>query len=44
LNEINTIPGFVSISMYPRLLRAAGYEDAEVLRELIRLAFERDKA
>ncbi len=44
LNEINTIPGFVSISMYPRLLRAAGYADAEVLRELIRLAFERDKA
>ncbi len=44
LNEINTIPGFVNISMYPRLLRAAGYGDAEVLKELIRLAFERDKA
>lgn len=42
LNEINTIPGFVSISMYPRLLRFAGYGDADVLRELIRLAFERD--
>ncbi len=43
LNEVNTIPGFVSISMYPRLLRAAGYGNADVLRELIRLAFERDK-
>ncbi len=43
LNEINTIPGFVSISMYPRLLRAAGYGDAEVLQELIRLAFLRDQ-
>ncbi len=43
LNEVNTIPGFVSISMYPRLLRAAGYANADVLRELIRLAFERDK-
>ena len=42
INEINTIPGFVSISMYPRLFRAAGYSDAELLRELIRLAFKRD--
>ncbi|HHW93631.1 MAG TPA: D-alanine--D-alanine ligase [Clostridiaceae bacterium] len=44
LNEINTIPGFVSISMYPRLLRSAGYGDAEVLRELVRLALVRDKS
>lgn len=41
LNEINTIPGFVSISMYPRLFRAAGYGDAQLLRELIRLALAR---
>lgn len=42
LNEINTIPGFVSISMYPRLFREAGYGDAELLRELIKFAFLRD--
>lgn len=44
LNEINTIPGFVSISMYPRLLRAAGYRDEEPLEELIRLAFQRQES
>ncbi|NLA95889.1 MAG: D-alanine--D-alanine ligase [Clostridiaceae bacterium] len=42
LNEINTIPGFVSISMYPRLFRAAGYEDGELLEKLIRLAMQRE--
>ncbi len=42
LNEINTIPGFVSISMYPRLFRAAGYKDEELLEKLIRLAFTRE--
>ena len=41
LNEINTMPGFVKISMYPRLFRAAGYGDAQVLRELIDLALAR---
>lgn len=41
LNEINTIPGFVSISMYPRLFRAAGYKDGELLDKLIQLAFTR---
>ncbi len=41
LNEINTMPGFVSISMYPRLFRAAGYGDAQLLRELINLALAR---
>lgn len=41
LNEINTIPGFVSISMYPRLFRAAGYKDGELLEKLIELAMTR---
>lgn len=41
LNEINTIPGFVRISMYPRLMRAAGYTDAGLLEKLIELALER---
>ena len=42
LSEINTIPGFVSISMYPRLFRAAGYRDGELLEKLIGLALTRE--
>lgn len=42
LNEINTIPGFVDISMYPRLMRAAGFRDTDLVRRLIELAFSRE--
>ena len=42
LNEINTIPGFVNISMYPRLFREAGYTDAALLSRLIELALARE--
>lgn len=38
LNEINTIPGFTEISMYPQLWRAAGMETPELVEELLRLA------
>jgi D-alanine-D-alanine ligase len=41
VNEINTIPGFTSISMYPRLWQLTGLEYSELLDELIRLALER---
>jgi len=41
LNEINTIPGFTSISMYPKLWAATGLSYPELLDELIRLAIER---
>lgn len=41
LNEINTIPGFTSISMYPKLWEASGIPYAELLDRLIRLALER---
>jgi D-alanine-D-alanine ligase len=41
LNEINTIPGFTQISMYPKLWEASGLGYAELLDELIRLALER---
>jgi D-alanine-D-alanine ligase len=41
LNEINTIPGFTSISMYPKLWEASGLSYRELLDELIRLAIER---
>jgi D-alanine-D-alanine ligase len=41
LNEINTIPGFTSISMYPKLWAASGLPYPKLLEELIRLAAER---
>ncbi|HMN68658.1 MAG TPA: D-alanine--D-alanine ligase, partial [Bdellovibrionales bacterium] len=41
LNEINTIPGFTKISMYPKLWEASGLAYADLLDELIRLAIER---
>jgi D-alanine-D-alanine ligase len=44
LNEINTIPGFTSISMYPKLWLASGLSYPELLDRLIRLALERHKA
>ena len=39
-NEINTLPGFTSISMYPKLFAASGIPYSELLDELIRLALE----
>lgn len=42
LNELNTIPGFTSISMYPKLWEASGVPYEELLDELIRLAMERN--
>lgn len=41
INEINTIPGFTSISMYPKLWEASGLPYPALLDELIRLARER---
>ncbi|MGA0787447.1 MAG: D-alanine--D-alanine ligase family protein [Ilumatobacteraceae bacterium] len=40
-NEINTIPGFTPISMYPKLWQASGVAYAELIDELIQLALER---
>nr|MBN1229291.1 D-alanine--D-alanine ligase [Anaerolineae bacterium] len=46
MNEINTIPGFTSISMYPRLWEASGLPYPELIDRLIMLALDRhmDKA
>jgi D-alanine-D-alanine ligase len=46
LNEVNTIPGFTSISMYPKLWEATGIPFRELVDKLIELAFEmhREKA
>ena len=43
LNEINTIPGFTSISMYPKLWEASGIPYSRLLDRLIELAFERHR-
>jgi D-alanine-D-alanine ligase len=41
VNEINTIPGFTPISMYPMLWQASGVSYPELVDELVRLALER---
>jgi D-alanine-D-alanine ligase len=41
VNEINTIPGFTKISMYPKLWEASGISYTELVDRLIRLALER---
>jgi D-alanine-D-alanine ligase len=41
LNEINTMPGFTSISMYPKLWAASGLEYADLIDRLIELGLER---
>jgi D-alanine-D-alanine ligase len=44
LNEVNTIPGFTSISMYPKLWQASGLSYPELLDKLITLALQRHEA
>jgi D-alanine-D-alanine ligase len=44
LNEVNTIPGFTSISMYPKLWEASGVAYPELVDRLIELAIERHEA
>jgi D-alanine-D-alanine ligase len=41
VNEINTLPGFTSISMYPKLWEASGLSYGDLLDQLIALAIER---
>jgi D-alanine-D-alanine ligase len=43
LNEINTLPGFTSISMYPKLWEATGLKYTDLLDKLIELALDRHK-
>jgi D-alanine-D-alanine ligase len=40
LNEINTMPGFTSISMFPRCFEQSGMSFTELVSELIELALE----
>jgi D-alanine-D-alanine ligase len=41
LNEINTMPGFTSISMYPKLWAASGVQYSELISRLIQLGLDR---
>ena len=41
INEINTMPGFTEISMYPKMWEATGLPFTELLQQLIQLAEER---
>lgn len=40
INEINTMPGFTSISMYPKLMTCSGYSAQDLIKSLIRLALK----
>ena len=42
-NEINTLPGFTSISMYPKLFAASGISGGQLIDELLNLALEATK-
>jgi D-alanine-D-alanine ligase len=44
LNEVNTIPGFTSISMYPKLWEASGLSYPALIDRLVELAVERHEA
>jgi D-alanine-D-alanine ligase len=44
LNEINTIPGFTNVSMYPRMWEASGLSYPELVDRLVQLAIERHEA
>ena len=41
VNEVNTIPGFTTISMYPKMWEASGLPYPQLLDRLIQLALER---
>ena len=42
-NEINTLPGFTSISMYPKLFAASGIPSEQLIDELLKLAMEAEE-
>jgi D-alanine-D-alanine ligase len=44
VNELNTIPGFTEISLYPKLWEASGLPFPRLIERLIALGLERHKA
>jgi D-alanine-D-alanine ligase len=43
LSEINTIPGFTPISLFPRMTAAGGYDFSATCERVVELALEREK-
>jgi D-alanine-D-alanine ligase len=43
INEVNTLPGFTQISMYPKLWEATGIPYRDLITRLIELALDRQK-
>jgi D-alanine-D-alanine ligase len=43
INEVNTLPGFTQISMYPKLWEASGIPYGKLITQLIELAVERQQ-
>lgn len=43
LNEVNTLPGFTKISMYPKLWEASGIQYSDLITQLIQLAVQRNE-
>jgi len=43
INELNTIPGFTKISMYPKMWEISGLSYSDLIDKLIELAIERHK-
>jgi D-alanine-D-alanine ligase len=41
VNEVNTIPGFTAVSMYPKMWEASGLAPTALITRLIELAIER---
>ena len=41
INEINTIPGFTPISMFPMLMQSAGVSYSEIIDRIVELGLER---
>ncbi len=44
INEVNTIPGFTAISMYPKMWEASGIQYQELISQLIQLGFEKHQS
>jgi D-alanine-D-alanine ligase len=44
VNEINTIPGFTEISMYPKMWAASGISYPKLIDRLIQLALQRHRS
>ena len=44
VNEVNTIPGFTAVSMYPKMWQASGLSAGDLVTRLLELAIERERA